>query len=234
MRLRSRLRRIGPLRSAWCLAWELRAAFQSAAAFEREFTETFATRPDPFLYETNPIERTRFDKAIELLDRVRGATRFGRALEVGCAEGVLTERLAPRCTHLVAVDFMPLALERARARCRACDNVSFARWDLRHEPAPGRFDLIVLTDVLSCFNRPTPVRRARDKVVDALAPGGRLLFGDYLGPPDLQQVRDVWWARWLLRGGRAIDRYVAAHPDLIEIGHAETATHVLTLFQKRT
>jgi SAM-dependent methyltransferase len=231
--LRRHLRKIGPLRSAWSLAWELKDVLQADAAYEREFTDVFAAGRDPFRYETNPIEQTRFDKALELLDAVRGAARFGHVLEVGCAEGVFTERLAARCAQLVAVDFMPLALERAQARCRAHPNISFGRWDIRREPVPGRFDVIVLTDVLSCFNRPTHTRRARNKLVDALAPGGYLLFGDYLGPPDLQQVRDVWWARWLLRGGRAIDRHVAAHPALVEIGHAETATHVLTLLRKR-
>jgi predicted TPR repeat methyltransferase len=98
--------------------------------------------------------------AIELMNGFRGGGRFERAWEIGCAEGAMTVRLAPICGQLSAVDFIPLALERASARCQEFSNISF-EWDLKADPAPGTFDLIVITDVFNNFGRPRDTRRAR-------------------------------------------------------------------------
>src|SRR5208337_391117 len=119
---------------------------------------------DPFEYHLKPFEFAKFEAAIGLLDGIRNGAGFKQAWEIGCAEGVLTARLAPMCEQLFAVDFIPLALERARARCQGFSNVSFSKWDLMSDPAPGAFDLIVIMDVLGSMGR-NDIRRARDKVV---------------------------------------------------------------------
>jgi hypothetical protein len=81
----------------------------------------------------------RFAAATEMLSGI--GRNFQRGLEIGCAQDAMTEWLAPLCELLLAVDFVPVALERARARCQG-SNISFTRWDLKVDPVPGQFDLI--------------------------------------------------------------------------------------------
>jgi SAM-dependent methyltransferase len=175
----------------------------------------------------------KFQAAIELLDIARNGACFERAWEIGCAEGVFTTRLAQICERLSAVDFIPLALERARVRCQKFSNVSFSKWDLKSDPAPGTFDLIVITDVLGSLGGQHDIRRARDKMVSALAPGGYLLYGDFLGDLHTRRIHDSWWGRLLLLRPRKILCLVAAHPILVEVARRETTMHLLVLFQNR-
>ena len=69
--------------------------------------------------------------------------RFHRILELGCGTGKNTEFFARICTELLALDFTPEMLERARAKVPA-PHVSFVRADLTAPwPCPDRsIDLI--------------------------------------------------------------------------------------------
>jgi predicted TPR repeat methyltransferase len=98
---------------------------------QSRYAEIFTDRTDPFGYEVKPFESEKFEAAIELLDIARDGACFERAWEIGCAEGVLTARLARICERLSAVDFIPLVLERARVRCQEFSNISFSKWDLK-------------------------------------------------------------------------------------------------------
>jgi SAM-dependent methyltransferase len=232
--MRRKLSSISALRRAWHLAVTLRNELRWRPVPQSSYAKCFADRTDPWGYEDTPFILERFQASIELLDDARRDACFERAWEIGCAEGVMTAQLAQRCKQLCAVDFVPLALERARVRCQECGNVSFGEWDLKSDPAPGTFDLIVITDVLgSNFGGPRDVRRARDKVVSALAPGGYLLYGDYLGELPSRRIHDSWWGRLLLLRTRKIHRIVAAHPALVEVARRETTMHLLVLFQNR-
>jgi hypothetical protein len=91
----------------------------------------------------------------------------------------------------------------------------------------------VITDVLGCLGGRRDIRCARDKVVSALAPGGYLLYGDFLGDLDSRRIHDSWWGRQLLLRPRKILRLVAAHPTLVEVVRRETTMHLLVLFQNR-
>jgi Nodulation protein S (NodS) len=232
--VRRKLASITALRNARDFALALRNELQWRPAPQSSHAKGFADRTDPWGYETTPFTLERFQASIELLDDARRDAYFQRAWEIGCAEGVMTAQLAQRCKQLSAVDFVPIALERARVRCQEFGNVSFSEWDLKSDPAPGTFDLIVITDVLgSNFGRPRDVRRARDKVVSALAPGGYLLYGDFLGELLSRRIHDSWWGRLLLLRARKILRIVAAHRALVEVARRETTMHLLVLFQNR-
>ena len=54
----------------------------------------------------------------------------------------------------------------------------------------GQFDLIVITDVLASFGGRRDVRRASEKLVTALAPGGYLLYGDWVGDRITQSIQN--------------------------------------------
>jgi Nodulation protein S (NodS) len=175
----------------------------------------------PWDYAKTPFTLEKFDAAVELLSSVSGDAHFQQAWEIGCAQGEMTVRLARFCEELLAVDFVPLAVERARLRCRECGNVSFTTWDLKFHSAP------------STLGGRQDIRRARDKLADALALGGHLVYGDYVGEPINRHIQNSWYGLLLLSRAGKIARSISAHPASVEVSRRETARHLLVLFQKR-
>jgi glycosyltransferase involved in cell wall biosynthesis/peptidoglycan/xylan/chitin deacetylase (PgdA/CDA1 family) len=135
------------------------------AAWDQRF-ET----PDPWNY-ASPYERKKYDRTLELLpDEL-----IKQAMELACAEGHFTDRLAARVKSLVAIDISEKALERARLRCRHHANVQFRCLDLIDDAIPGEMDLIVCSEVLYFLENIDALREITEKLKRALAPGGRLL-----------------------------------------------------------
>jgi 2-polyprenyl-3-methyl-5-hydroxy-6-metoxy-1,4-benzoquinol methylase len=231
--VRRKLASVNALRNSWHLVRALRNELRWRPISQNRYAETFRARTDPWSYEVTPYTLDKFQAAMELLDGARNGARFERAWEIGCAEGAMTARLAHICEHLSAVDFICLALERARLRCQQFNNVSISKWDLMSDPVPGAFDLIVITDVLGSLGGQRNICRARDKVVSALAPGGYLLYGDFLGDEYSRRIHDSWWGRLLLLRPPKILRLVAAHSALVEVARRETMRHLLVLFRNR-
>lgn len=203
--------------------------WERAEAFDRDY----AARPDCWGYTTEPHERERHLLAIDLLDFVRGGKRFGRVLEIACAEGVFTEMLAPLCDSLLAVDFSEIALERARRRLARSNGVSFSLWNLRSDPVPGTFDLIAVMDVLTCIGRPGKLRAVIDKLVTALRSGDLLLAGDYRERSELRALEESRLGLHLLFGGKWVIAALSAHTALETVKTASTDSHVFALLRKR-
>jgi len=164
----------------------------------------------------------------EMLALASRAGRLGQVLEVGCAEGAFTEILAPRCESLLAVDLSPVAVARASQRCHWNQRVRFATWDLRTDPLPGTFDVIVVTGVLEYLARPAVLRVARDKLVAGLHPDGHLLV---MSTRASEVVEQCWWGR-RLRRGRWINAHVAEHPALERLAEACSDWYIISLFRK--
>jgi SAM-dependent methyltransferase len=192
----------------------------------------YAAMLDYWGYTTEPYERERHSLAIKLLDFARNGKRFGRVLEIACAEGVFTEMLAPLCDSLLAVDFSEIALERARRRLAQANGVSFNLWNLRTDPIPGVFDLIVVMDVLTCIRRPGKLRKVIDKLVGALRSGDLLLAGDYRESPELRTLEESRLGQHLLFGGKWVIQAIAAHQALQTLRTASTDSHVFALLRK--
>lgn len=152
---------------------------QSGSRFDRTgFERFYAVTDDPWRLESD----RELEKYTELL-RACGEGPFGRALEIGCAIGVFTEMLAPRCTELLAVDISGIAVARARARVSRYDHVRCERRTLPADMPQEAFDLIVASDVL--YYWPLPVVASAARVFEAhLAPGGRLVLLHWRGRPD--------------------------------------------------
>jgi peptidoglycan/xylan/chitin deacetylase (PgdA/CDA1 family)/2-polyprenyl-3-methyl-5-hydroxy-6-metoxy-1,4-benzoquinol methylase len=147
------------------------SSFASTSSFGRHhFEALFARRSDPWSY-TTAYESRKYEQTLSLLPPVP----VHRALEIGCAEGHFTERLAAHVDTLQAVDISAIALERATVRCAHRDGVSFARLDLVRDELPSGNDLIVCSEVLYYVGTVDDLRRAGCKLRDALRPGGRLL-----------------------------------------------------------
>ncbi len=102
------------------------------------------------------------------------AARFhaGRALDVGCGEGLLVERLAPVSERVHGVDRDPEAVRRALERTATADNVTLEVADFCAMPlGPSCFDLVTFVATLHHMDLVTALRRARA----VLRPGGELI-----------------------------------------------------------
>lgn len=143
------------------------------------FEQLYARDPDPWRFATSAYERAKYDATLAALPQAR----YRSALEVGCSIGILTARLAERCDHLLAVDLAEAALAQARARCAALPQVGFAQLRLPEELPPGRFDLILLSEVVYYWSRPD-IARVAAFVAEALEPGGDLALVHWTGATD--------------------------------------------------
>lgn len=117
------------------------------------------------------------DAAVERLDLDAGDA----VLEVGCGPGTNFQRLHERVGpggRIVAVDYSPAMVERARERARehGFDNVDVIRGDAsRTAFRPGSFDAALASLSLSVVpDAEAALRRVRE----ALVPGGRLVVFD--------------------------------------------------------
>jgi 2-polyprenyl-3-methyl-5-hydroxy-6-metoxy-1,4-benzoquinol methylase len=164
---------------------------------------------DPYGF-TRDREQFRFQRAMQMLSAVGNGRPFGRTLEVGCAEGMFTERLADCCESVLAVDLASIALERAKRRCRNRPNITFVQWNVRKDVVDGTFDLIVATGVLEYILRRRTLRGACDRLIRALRPGGYLLLGNTVTQNEMEHT---WIGKRLIRG-TLINDYVGSDPRL--------------------
>jgi predicted TPR repeat methyltransferase len=212
--LRKKLEQVPSLRGPMQLVSEIRAcALDSSDRVRVQVEELFKQKIDPYEFSREP---ERFDRACKMLDSVSNGSRFGRVLEIGCAEGLFTERLSKRCQSLLAVDISTTALERARQSCRRFNHVQFAEWDLRGGTLLGEFDLILAVGVLEYIRRPKTLKHASDRIVRSLRVGGYLLMGNTVADNNLEAR---WFSRYLMRG-TWINRYAEGDPRLEVIATA--------------
>jgi SAM-dependent methyltransferase len=228
MTVREQLRSVSLLRHGYLFCRALQDRVRWREPVVAKWLEQTYRQADPWNYVNCPDEQDRFSSALALLNR--GGDRFQHGFEIGCAEGVFTERLAKLCVSLHAVDISAVAITRARQRCAYCEHVKCYEWDLRRDPLPPHIDLIVVMDVLELFYRPGDIRKAREKLVAALRPGGYLLLGNSRQCPSCE---GAWWTRWLLRGGKQIADFFRLHSDLTTIRSDTGRIYCNALFQKR-
>jgi peptidoglycan/xylan/chitin deacetylase (PgdA/CDA1 family)/2-polyprenyl-3-methyl-5-hydroxy-6-metoxy-1,4-benzoquinol methylase len=134
------------------------------------FEALFATRADPWRY-TNSYEQEKYEQTLSLIPE----EEISRAIELGCAEGHFTAQLATKVSSLTASDISQVALDRVARRLKGCENVSFMRLDFMKEAIPGRFDLIVCSEVLYYTVDRKQLRALARKLTNALVPGGYLV-----------------------------------------------------------
>lgn len=152
----------------------------------RYFEEIFAGDPDPWGFDSSAYEQAKYDRTIAALK----GRRYRRGLEIGCASGHLSHRLAGLCDTLLAVDVSETALARAKARCGQDRSIRFERMRFPLEvPSTPAFDLIVLSEVAYYWSE-ADLRIASLRIIDLLVQGGRLLLVHWIGETDYPQSGD--------------------------------------------
>lgn len=141
------------------------------------FEQKFRADPDPWNYDTSPFER--FKRRI--LTHSCGNRTYGRGLELGCANGVVTQSLSRRCLQLDAVDASPTALRLAARRDYGHRRPRFIVLEV---PArlPGQlYDLIVVSEV-AYYLAERDLNRLNKLLDAALARGGRIVILHHVVP----------------------------------------------------
>ncbi len=143
------------------------------------FENLYTTDPDPWQFATSPYERAKYAATLAALP----LPRYANAFEVGCAIGVLTQQLAPRCDHLLSVDVSDRALSAARGRCAGLPQVRFDHCRVPHDWPEDTFDLILLSEVIYYLS-PDDVTLLAGKVRASARAGATVLLVHWTGETD--------------------------------------------------
>ena len=150
------------------------------------FDALYAHDPDPWRFATSDYEAAKYAATLEAVS----PARFAAGLEIGCSIGVLTRRLAECCDTLLAVDVAEAALDQARQRNADLPHVRFARAAVPGCWPQGRFDLIVLSEVLYYLDQTDGAATAQLASKAAL-PGGTVLLVHWLGDTNYPRTGDT-------------------------------------------
>ena len=126
-----------------------------------------------------------------LLERaVAQRIRRGRALDLGCGEGVYAVYLALQGFSVVGIDFVPAALNAARTRAEQADvEVELREGDVVAYEAPSAFDVVLDSGCLHHL----PKGKAgtyRARLDEWLAPGGDFVLVHFAHRPAV-----FWWPK---------------------------------------
>lgn len=140
------------------------------------FEAMYAKDVDPWNLATSAYEARKY--ALTLASLPRG--RYRRAFEPGCAIGVLTDRLAAFCDELVAWELLPKIARQAEARTARWPNVLVEAASIPEKWPTGRFDLIVLSEVVYYLSA-ADIARLVQRIEDALDEDGNVVCVHYRG-----------------------------------------------------
>lgn len=143
------------------------------------FDAMYTATPDPWGFRSSVYERDKYADTLAALAR----PHYADALEVGCSIGVFTRALAARCDRLLAIDGSGVALAIARETCASCPNVTLEQRFVPDAFPPGRFALIVLSEVLYYLTAGDLQAVAR-ACVAAQPDGGEIVLCHWLGETD--------------------------------------------------
>ncbi|NJM59343.1 MAG: methyltransferase domain-containing protein [Oscillatoriales cyanobacterium RU_3_3] len=135
------------------------------------FDETYRNNPDPWKYRSSFYETSKFRTTIRCLPKVR----FKNAFEIGCAIGVLTQKLASKCDRLLSVDYSEVGLEEARKRCHNLPQVRFEQMQIPQHFPTENFDFILFSEV-GYYLTMDNFLITKQKIIERLLPGGYLLM----------------------------------------------------------
>lgn len=178
------------------------------------FEALFRADSDPWNFEDSDYERDKRAATVNAL----GARRFGSALEVGCASGVLTAELATRCERLTAIDVSQTALDLARSRISDLAHVRLLRGEVPGDWPTGRYDAIILSEILYFLTAPEIAAVSR-LAHDGIASGGIVLLVNWTGDNECE-----------VDGDEAVELFRSA-ADWRELLHRRATSYRMDCFE---
>ncbi len=149
------------------------------------FDELYRQNEDPWDFASSAYERDKYIATLAALPN----ERYQNAFEIGCSIGVLTQQLAPRCEHLLAVDGSDLPLQHARQRLQNQAHVQLKQMRVPDSFPEGSFDLILVSEVGYYWSR-SDLKKAQQHMLRALRPGGHLLLVHWVQPTNYPLTGD--------------------------------------------
>lgn len=116
--------------------------------------------------------------------------------DLGAGEGTLSQLLAQRARHVIAVDLSPKMVEFGQklAKENGLENLEYREGDIESPPIKARtLDLAILSQALHHAEHP---QKALDAAFKALKPGGRLIVLD-LVQHNFEEARELYADTWL-------------------------------------
>jgi SAM-dependent methyltransferase len=178
------------------------------------FDAMYRAAPDPWGFEERWYEQRKYAISLAQLP----VRRYHHAFEPGCSIGVFTHMLAPRCDDLLSCDIAAGAVQAAARRTADQPQVRVEQRQIPGEWPPGRFDLIVLSEILYYFGD-HDLQRILDSAVAALEPEGTLLA--------------VHWRHHVPeypRSGDDVHRALAAQPGLARLVRHEEPDFIAEVY----
>ncbi|WP_184400689.1 glycosyltransferase [Rhizobium sp. BK650] len=203
---------------------EKQAALSEAASKE-EYWERVFERPDPWNY-LSVYEQVKYEQTLSLIPE-----GIERALELACAEGIFTAKLAQKVGFLTATDISRRAIERASERCRDCRNVELRVLDFVGSELPPEQDLIVCSEVLYYMDDENILEEVCRKIAKALKPGGCLVTAHAHIRRDEPDRTGFDWNNPF--GVGTIKTVLSNLPDLVLEETIETELYAVHRFAKR-
>ncbi|MBX5019974.1 glycosyltransferase [Rhizobium lentis] len=136
---------------------------------EEAYWDHIFERPDPWNY-VSVYEQAKYAQTLSL---VPGGIE--KALELACAEGIFTRKLAQKVARVTATDISQRAIDRAVERCRDESNIELRVLDFVKNDLPPEQDLIVCSEVLYYMKDEEMLSTACRKMAAALKPNGYLI-----------------------------------------------------------
>jgi SAM-dependent methyltransferase len=165
------------------------------------FDETYRQSSDPWGYTSSFYETSKFRTTIRSLPKVR----FKNAFEIGCAIGVLTQKLAKKCDRLLSVDYSEVGLEEARKRCHDLPQVRFQQMQIPQQFPSENFDFILFSEVGYYFTK-EDLQTTKEKIINQLLPGGYLLMVHFRYPVE----------SFILNGDIVHDTFIQQSPKFLK------------------
>jgi SAM-dependent methyltransferase len=165
------------------------------------FDAMYQAAADPWGFDDRWYEQRKYAISLAMLP----AARYRSAFEPGCSVGVLTRMLAARCDALLSCDVAAAAVRAAAGRAADLAHVRVEQRDIPREWPGGRFDLIVLSEILYYFGD-HDLERVLKSAATALDPEGTLLAVHWQHP-----VAEY------PRSGDDVHRVLAAQPGLARL-----------------
>ncbi|MGO6681413.1 glycosyltransferase [Rhizobium leguminosarum] len=191
---------------------------------EEEYWEHIFERPDPWNY-VSVYEQVKYAQTLSLIPE-----GIEKALELACAEGIFTEKLARKVGQLTATDISQRAVDRAVERCHDHRNVELRVLDFVRQDLPPEQDLIICSEVLYYMKDEEMLAAVCRKMAAALKPNGYLITAHAHIRQDEPARTGFDWGNPF--GVGTIKQVLAAQPGLALEDTIETELYAIHRFRK--